>query len=123
MKELYERFIESVKTNYPTNQDKILGAYDFAQKAHGGIVRKSGEPYIIHPISVSQILIDNNMDYSTIMAALLHDVVEDTEITLAEIEKKFGKTVAKLVDGVTKIDTVTAQENNLTENDSIKRLY
>ncbi len=122
MKELYERFIDSVKTNYPKNQDKILDAYAFAEKAHEGIVRKSGEPYIIHPISVAQILIDNNMDYSTIIAALLHDVVEDTEISLKEIEKQFGKTVAKLVDGVTKIASITAQKNNLTENDSIKRL-
>ena len=121
MEMIYEKFIWSVKKNYPKNQDKIFEAYQFATDAHEGIVRKSGEPYIIHPISVAQILIDNNMDYSTIIAALLHDVVEDTEISLKTIEKKFGKTVAKLVDGVTKIASLS-KTDKLNENDSIKRL-
>ena len=122
MKELLKKFRSSIEANYPKHKDCIFDALDFATKAHDGIKRKSGEPYIIHPISVSQILVDNNMDYSTVIAGLLHDVVEDTDITLKTIEKKFGKTVAKLVDGVTKIDSVTLKKENLTENDSLKRL-
>ncbi len=122
MVELYKTFKESVEKNYPKNKDKILYALDFATNSHAGIKRKSGEPYIIHPILVAQILIDNQMDYSTVIAGLLHDVVEDTDITLAQIEKIFGKTVAKLVDGVTKIDKITRERENLTEDDSRKRL-
>lgn len=122
MTDSYQKFISDVEKNYPKNKDKIFDALDFATKMHEGIKRKSGEPYIIHPIAVSQILIDNQMDYSTVMAGLLHDVVEDTDVTLEEIERRFGKTVAKLVDGVTKIDKITLQRENLTEDDSVKRL-
>lgn len=122
MGDLLQNFVSSVEKNYPKNKGKILDALDFASKWHDGIKRKSGEPYIIHPIAVSQILVDNQLDYSTIMAGLLHDVVEDTEITLEEISKRFGKTVAKLVDGVTKIDKITLEREHLTEDDSRKRL-
>lgn len=122
MVDYYQKFRDDVEKNYPKNKDKIFAALDFATKMHNGVVRKSGEPYIIHPIAVAQILMDNQMDYSTVMAGLLHDVVEDTEITIDEIERRFGKTVAKLVDGVTKIDKITAERENLTEDDSIKRL-
>lgn len=122
MTDLFQKFIDDVKINYPKNKDKILQALEFATKSHNGILRKSGEPYIIHPIAVSQILMDNQMDYSTVIAGLLHDVVEDTEISLDEIAKLFGKTVAKLVDGVTKIDEFTIKKDNLTEDDSRKRL-
>ncbi len=122
MVDVYEQFIKSVNENYPINKDKIISAYKFAEKMHNGVTRKSGEPYIIHPLSVSQILIDNNMDYSTIMAGLLHDVVEDTEVTLDQIRDMYGDTVAKLVDGVTKIDEITLKAKNLTEEESIKHL-
>ena len=117
-----KEFISSVKQNYPKHSEMILNAYYYADKMHNGVLRKSGEPYIIHPVAVAQILIDNNMDYSTIIAGLLHDVVEDTDQTLEDIERLFGKTVAKLVDGVTKIDELTVKEFNLTEADSIKHL-
>lgn len=117
-----QNFISSVKKNYPKHSEMILNAYYYADKMHSGILRKSGEPYIIHPVGVAQILIDNNMDYSTIMAGLLHDVVEDTDQTIEDIERLFGKTVAKLVDGVTKIDELRRKEFNLTEADSIKHL-
>ena len=122
MDELYKKFIQDVETNYPKHKDKILDALSFATKSHEGIVRRSGEPYIIHPIAVARILIDNQMDYLTVIAGLLHDVVEDTEISLQEVEKRYGKTVAKLVDGVTKIDKITAQKENLTDADEKKRL-
>lgn len=122
MADLYQKFIDDVEINYPKNKDKIFYALEFATKMHEGVKRKSGEPYIIHPVAVAQILMDNQMDYSTVMAGLLHDVVEDTDVTIEEIEKRFGKTVAKLVDGVTKIDELTLVRENLTEADSKKRL-
>ena len=122
MGDLFQKFIEDVKKNYPKNKDKVLSALEFADQSHAGIKRKSGEPYIIHPIAVSQILMDNQLDYSSVMAGLLHDVVEDTIVTIEEIEERFGKTVAKLVDGVTKIDKITLERENLTEDDSRKRL-
>ena len=122
MKDLYQKFIQEIEINYPKHKDKILDALNFAIKSHEGIVRRSGDPYIVHPIAVAKILIDNQMDYSTVIAGLLHDVVEDTEISLEEIGKRYGKTVAKLVDGVTKIDSITAKRENLTEDDNKKRL-
>ena len=112
MNELYQKFISDIEINYPKHKDKILDALNFATKSHNGIVRRSGDPYIVHPIAVAKILIDNQMDYSTVIAGLLHDVVEDTEISLEEISKRYGKTVAKLVDGVTKIDKITAEKEN-----------
>lgn len=119
--ELEKKFIESVKKNYPNNADKILEAYYHAKKAHEGVKRMSGEPYIIHPICVAQILIDNDMDYATIMAGLLHDVVEDTDESIEEIEQKYGETVAKLVNGVTKISSIEKNAGDV-EADSIKKL-
>ncbi len=122
MNEIYQKFINDIEINYPKHKDKILDALNFATKSHNGIVRRSGDPYIVHPIAVAKILIENQMDYSTVIAGLLHDVVEDTEISLGEISKRYGKTVAKLVDGVTKIDKITAEKENLTEDDNKKRL-
>ena len=118
MTESEQSFFNIVKFNYPRNAEKIIEAYKFAAKAHEGISRKSGEPYIVHPLEVAKILIKNNMDYATIVAGLLHDVVEDTSFSLDDIKKMFGETVAKLVDGVTKIDNLTLEKENLTEADS-----
>ena len=85
---------------------KILSAYQLAEKAHAGQKRSSGEPYIIHPLAVADILLDLGMDTDTICVGLLHDVVEDTEYTLDDIRKKFGQDVAMLVDGVTKLNRI-----------------
>lgn len=124
MIELDKNFIKNVEENYPVNKDKIIDAYKYANKMHDGVFRKSGEPYIIHPVAIAQILIDNNMDYSTIMAGLLHDVVEDTEATIDDIKIRFGDVVAKLVDGVTKINQlkVEAKEKDFSEEESMKHL-
>ena len=69
-----------------------------------GKTRSSGEPYIIHPIAVARILAEMRLDYETLMAALLHDVIEDTEVTKDDLDSRFGATVAELVDGVSKLD-------------------
>ena len=122
MVELDNEFIEKVKANYPKTAEKIIDAYKFAVIAHGDIKRKSGEPYIVHPVAVAKILIDNDMDYSTIIAGLLHDVVEDTKFTTFDIKKKFGAVVAKLVDGVTKINSLDYSDMAQNEADSMRRL-
>lgn len=92
--------------NTRINQDRVLHAFEVAERCHRGQYRKSGEPYITHPVAVTQILADLGMDEDTIVGALLHDTVEDTGYTLKEVEDDFGPDVALLVDGVTKLDKV-----------------
>lgn len=91
--------------------DMIQEAYELAQNVHFGTYRMTGEPYIEHPLTVAYILTDINADYETICAGLLHDVIEDTEITKEEIANKFGKTIADLVDGVTKINKLNFESS------------
>ena len=94
-------------------------AYAFAQKAHEGQMRKSGEPFVHHPIEVALILAELHLDTATLKAALLHDTVEDSEVTIGEVRELFGDEVAELVDGVTKLGKIEfeslseAQSNNL----------
>ena len=97
---------------------KIISAYEFAAKAHANQVRSSGEPYITHPLAVSFILLELGMDTDTICAAMLHDVVEDTDTTLEQVKKLFGQDVAMLVDGVTKLGKIPlfTQEEQQAEN-------
>ncbi|GGL40958.1 RelA/SpoT family protein [Sporolactobacillus putidus] len=96
----------------------IKEAYDFANKAHNGQMRKSGEPYITHPVEVAGILVNLKMDATTIISGFLHDVVEDTPITLDDIRSTFGNNVATLVDGVTKLRhfEYTSKEDQQAEN-------
>lgn len=92
--------------------ERVLEACDYADMAHDGVTRKSGEPYILHPIAVSCILAHMRLDAETLMAALLHDVIEDTEFTKDDITSKFSRTVAELVDGVTKLSHSSDKEFN-----------
>jgi GTP diphosphokinase / guanosine-3',5'-bis(diphosphate) 3'-diphosphatase len=85
---------------------KITTAYHFACAAHEGQLRRSGDPYVTHPVAVAIILIDLGLDTDSIIGGLLHDVVEDTPVDLAMIEKQFGSDVVLLVDGVTKIGRI-----------------
>lgn len=95
--------IDHARPFYEKNQLlELEHAIDLASKAHAGQKRKSGEPYIIHPLSVTSILVDWGMDIDTVIAGILHDTVEDTDTTLEQLESLFGKDVAFLVDGVTK---------------------
>ena len=97
---------------------KIISAYEFAAKAHEGQKRSSGQDYIIHPLAVAYILLELGMDTDTICAALLHDVVEDTDATLDDLKKRFGQDVALLVDGVTKLSKIptSTKEEQAAEN-------
>lgn len=123
MSEIKEVTIEDVINKMKKNKGKtdlklIKRAYDFAKEKHGNQLRKSGEPYIIHPIQVAYILADLGLDDSTICAALLHDVVEDTDITNEELAKLFSKEIEELVDGVTKLGNLkyTSAEEQQVEN-------
>jgi guanosine-3',5'-bis(diphosphate) 3'-pyrophosphohydrolase len=101
---------------YDKNQRlELESAIDLATKAHVGQKRRSGEPYIIHPLAVADTLINWGMDIDTVLAGVLHDTVEDTDVTLVEIENTFGKDVAFLVDGVTKISQARAGMQDLAE--------
>ena len=110
---------------YAPNADVSLveKAYYFGKKAHEGQFRKSGEPYFIHPIAVASILSDMELDIETIVAGLLHDVVEDTEYTYEDIEKEFGKDVANLVDGVTKLGKIKYQSKEETQSENLRKMF
>ena len=118
---LYQDLIRSIRKYHPSDDiSQIEKAYKIAREAHKDQKRKSGEPYIIHPLCVAIILADLELDKETIIAGILHDVVEDTIMTLSEVEKEFGAEVALLVDGVTKLtqlswsmDKVEIQAENL----------
>src|SRR5688500_18915060 len=99
--------IKEIKTYFPEAETSaILKAYQFAKTCHEGQTRKSGEPYIYHPMHVALILCELRMDVVSICAALLHDVVEDCKITKEDLAKEFGDKVTSLVDGVTKIGRI-----------------
>ncbi len=102
-----EPLIKSVRTTHPKADIRLIErAYEVAARWHAGTLRKSGDPYITHPLAVATILAELGMNHDTLAAALLHDTIEDTDYTLAELRQEFGDEVAALVDGVTKLDKV-----------------
>jgi guanosine-3',5'-bis(diphosphate) 3'-pyrophosphohydrolase len=106
--ELLKPLVDGLSLSHPGfSSSDLEKAFAAAEKAHAGQVRKSGEKYITHPVAVAQILIDLGMDLPTIMAALLHDTVEDTTYSIEQIKSEFGDEVTSLVDGVTKLDKLT----------------
>ena len=100
------------------DREKIEAAYRLAEEKHREQKRSSGEPYIIHPLSVAAILVGLGMDSESVMAGLLHDVVEDTDCCIEEIQRTFGKDVALLIDGVTKLTKIpySSREEQQAEN-------
>ena len=100
------------------DREQIAEAFLLADRKHRGQKRSSGEPYIIHPLSVAAILVDLGMDTQSVVAGLLHDVVEDTDCTLEDITQEFGREVALLIDGVTKLDRIpfSSKEEEQAEN-------
>lgn len=120
---LKERLLE--KASYLTDKDlsEISRAFDFAEKAHEGQFRRSGEPYIIHPVEVAIILTELKMDRETLIAGLLHDVVEDTGVSLDEIKEKFGETVALLVDGVTKLRNFQFRSSAENQAENYRKMF
>ncbi|MCL6581049.1 MAG: HD domain-containing protein, partial [Firmicutes bacterium] len=98
-------------------------AFDFAAKAHGGQTRLSGDPYITHPLAVAGILADLELDVFTISAGLLHDVVEDTGVTLADLEREFGTEIAQLVDGVTKLTRIEYRSMQEEQVENLRKMF
>lgn len=118
-----DMLIDRIKSGDKTyDLDKIKAAYDLAAEAHKNQVRSSGEPYITHPVAVANILLDFCMDTDTIVAALLHDVVEDTDVSLDTIRKRFGEDVALMVDGVTKIGLVPLNTKEEQHAENIRKI-
>ena len=110
----WEKLCEAIKASGRSyNMEMIEKAYDLANTAHKGVCRRSGEPYICHPLAVARLVLDLGMDSESIAAALLHDVVEDTPTTLDDLKAAFGEEVALLVDGVTKLTKI--QFSNIEE--------
>lgn len=114
IKQIKYKDLKEKLSKYLSKEDIELidEAYKYAEAKHKGQYRKTGEPYIVHPLEVANILTSINADKETIISALLHDVIEDTEGTKKEIAEKFGETVAKLVDGVTKINNINVSTDN-----------
>ncbi len=100
----------------------ITRAYSFSEKAHTGQFRRSGEPYIAHPLSVAAILADLRLDLESIVTGLLHDTVEDTYVTLEDVRREFGDTVALLVDGVTKISQIKFRNSVEKQGENIRKM-
>ena len=114
-----EEVLENAKkSNRRADLKLIRRAYDFAKSKHGEQLRRSGEPYIIHPVQVAYILSTLGLDESTICAALLHDVIEDTDVTLQDLSKEFSPEIAEMVDGVTKLGKLnyTSEQEQQVEN-------
>lgn len=111
---IYEKLINRIRSYHPSDDlSMVEKAYKLAKEAHEGQLRKSGEPYIIHPLQVAYILADLELDIESITAGILHDVVEDTDYTLEDIERLFNKEVALLVDGVTKLGVIKYASSNV----------
>ena len=113
--------ITSINKNYDT---ELIGrAFEKARKLHDGQLRKSGEPYFIHPIAVAKILAQLGMDEETIVGGLLHDVVEDTEYTREELVVDFSEEIALLVDGVTKLGSIKFDTKEEAQAENLRKMF
>ena len=120
----FKHLIDTIRTYLPQAKcDDVTKAYNLAEEAHKDQRRVSGEPYILHPLAVAQILADMKIDTTTITASLLHDVVEDTSYTLEDIKKMFGKEVAFLVDGVTKLSRLNYRTKEDQQLNSMRKMF
>src|SRR4051812_42496678 len=115
---------ESERFGYlkPKDVARLEDAYRFSEAAHAGQTRQSGEPYISHPLAVAEILADWHLDGQTLIAALLHDVTEDTAVTKEEISDTFGRPVAELVDGVSKLDRIEFQSAEHVQAENFRKM-
>lgn len=119
-----EHLIEKIKAYNPNcDEEKIIAAYELAKNAHESQKRKSGTPYITHPLAVADIVADMKLDCDSICAALLHDVVEDTEYTRDDIRERFGEQVALLVDGVTKLDKIQFSTKEERDMENFRKMF
>lgn len=121
--ETIEELIDKVRSYNPNADFSILQkAYDLANSAHEGQVRRSGEPYIIHPLGVAGVLADLRLDIASLATGILHDVVEDTKVSLEEIDKNFGLVIRDLVDGVTKLSQMEFRQTHEKQGENIRKM-
>ena len=117
------RLLDTLASYLPDEQiGQIAQAYEFGAAAHEGQSRKTGEPYITHPVAVAQELAEMRLDSEAIMAAILHDTVEDTDASLADIKDQFGSEVALLVDGVSKLDQIQFRSQAEAQAESFRKM-
>ncbi|MNJ98545.1 GTP pyrophosphokinase [compost metagenome] len=118
-----EDLLNRIRAYYPNADLKLIEkVYEFSEKAHEGQIRRSGEPYISHPLSVAAILADLRLDLDTIATGLLHDTVEDTHATLEDIKREFGEVIAHMVDGVTKIGQMKFKNSHEKQGENIRKM-
>ncbi|NLP18799.1 MAG: bifunctional (p)ppGpp synthetase/guanosine-3',5'-bis(diphosphate) 3'-pyrophosphohydrolase, partial [Firmicutes bacterium] len=119
-----EKLLEKIEAYNPTaDLELIRRAYFFAAKAHAGQFRVSGDPYIEHPLGIAFILAELELDVTTIVGGLLHDVVEDTAVTLKELEEGFGKELAAIVDGVTKLSRIEFKSKEEQQVENLRKMF
>jgi guanosine-3',5'-bis(diphosphate) 3'-pyrophosphohydrolase len=123
LEDLISEFKTQISHFSEEEQILILDAVSWGQTLHQGQIRASGQPYIIHPIQVANILVELRMDARTVAAGVLHDVLEDTEVSKDEIRDRFGKDVEMLVNGVTKIDILHAKTKSVQEAETIRKMF
>ncbi len=117
-----EKFKQKLTRYTEKERERIIEAAKWAKELHSEQQRASGEPYFIHPLQVAEILIDMQLDCEAVIAALLHDILEDTQIEEAELRRRFGRQVSALVDGVTKISIVKAKSKSVQESETIRKM-
>ena len=122
---LYKKLVDIILHYHPSDDITMISkAYELAKKAHNDQKRKSGEPYIIHPICVAIILAELELDKETIAAGLLHDVIEDTAISFEELSDIFGVDVANLVDGVTKLTQLSLKNDKIEmQAENLRKMF
>lgn len=124
MNTLIENLIQKVKTYNPEADVSIIEkAFEYAKSKHEGQVRRSGEKYIIHPVEVANILAELELDVASIAAGLMHDVVEDTEVTSDQMKSMFGEEIAKLVDGVTKLGKIAYKTKEENQAENLRKMF
>jgi len=120
----FQGLLAKVKTYQPNLDEGWLeSVYTFAKEAHGGQTRASGDRYISHPLAVATILAEFELDPPTIAASLLHDVVEDTSVSLEEVERRFGPEIAGLVDGLTKLTKIPYQSKEDVQVENLRKMF
>jgi len=115
--------LEKINAYSEEDREKILKAFYYAENAHSNQKRASGEPYFIHPCAVAEILMGLGLDSATIAAALLHDVIEDTDATEEDIKREFGDEVLELVSGVTKLDKIVFKSQEQEEAENFRKIF
>ena len=121
---MYNELREQAVELFDSKEVEIIDkAFQLAKRQHDGQKRSSGEPYIIHPVAVAKIVLDYGMDYQSVAAAMLHDTVEDTDITLEEVTREFGSDIAHLVDGLTKLVDIHFENREEESVENLRKMF